>query len=104
MYNAQLTGTMFKCDSKHVLQILKERTNGTQAKDWMNGNSFSRTNMIALKDHYDGTAEGERRMIVAKADLAKLFYQNKSTFSFEKYVTKLLTIFNILEKYKFPVY
>jgi hypothetical protein len=60
--------------------------------------------MIALQDHYDGTAEGERRMAVAKADLAKLFYRNETVFSFEKYVTKLLTIFNILEKYKFPVY
>ena len=60
--------------------------------------------MIALQEHYDGTAEGERRIAVAKADLAKLFYCNESTFSFEKYVTKLLAIFNILEKYKYPVY
>ena len=104
MYNAQLTGTMFKRDSKHVFQILKELTNGTQAEDWMKGKSCGRTAMIALQEHYDGTAEGERRMAVAKADLAKLFYRNESTFSFEKYVTKLLAIFNILEKYKFPVY
>ena len=104
MYNAQLTGAMFKRDSKHVFQILKELTNGTQAEDWMKGKSCGRTAMIALQDHYDGTAEGERRMVVAKADLGKLFYRNEATFSFEKYVTKLLAIFNILEKYKFPVY
>ena len=60
--------------------------------------------MIALQDHYDGKAEGERRMAVAKADLTKLFYRNEATFSFEKYVTKLLNTFNILEKYQFPVY
>ena len=29
MYNAQLAGTMFNRDSKHVHQILKELTNGT---------------------------------------------------------------------------
>jgi hypothetical protein len=104
IYNAQLTGTMFKRDSKHVFQILKELTNGTQAEDWMKGKSCGRTAMIALQEHYDGTAEGERRMAVAKSDLSKLFYRNETTFSFEKYVTKLLTIFNILEKYKFPVY
>ena len=103
-YNAELTGTMFKRDSKHVYQILKELTNGTQAEDWMKGKKCGRIAMIALQDHYDGKAEGERRMAVAKADLTKLFYRNETTFSFEKYVTKLLTIFNILDKYRFPVY
>ena len=104
IYNAQLTGAMFKRDSKHVFQILKELTNGTQAEEWMKGNTCGRAAMIALQNHYDGAAEGERRMAVAKADLGKLFYRNEATFSFEKYVTKLLAIFNILEKYKFPVY
>ena len=98
MYNAQLTGTMFKCDSKHVHQILKELTNGTETEDLMKGKSCGRTAMIALQDHYDGTAESERIMAVAKEDLTKLFYRNESTFSFEKYVTKHLTIFNILKK------
>ena len=103
MYNAQLTGTMFKRDSKHVYQILKELTNGTQAEDWMKEKSCGRIAMIALQNQYDGTAEGERRMDVAKASLTKLFYRNESTFSFEKYVTKHLTIFNILEKYEIPI-
>ena len=104
MYNTQLTGTMFKRDSRHVYQILKELTNGTQAEDWMKEKSCGRIAMIALQNQYDGTAEGERRMDVAKASLTKLFYRNESTFSFEKYVTKHLTIFNILEKDKFPIY
>ena len=104
MYNAQLDGSMFKRDSKHVLQILKELTNGTQAETWMKKKTCGRLAMIALQDHYDGKAEGERRMAVAKADLTKLFYRNEATFSFEKYVTKLLNTFNILEKYQFPVY
>ena len=39
IYNAQLTGAMFKRDSKHVFQILKELTNGTQAEEWMKGNT-----------------------------------------------------------------
>ena len=43
-------------------------------------------------------------MAVAKVDLTKLFYRNESTFSFEKYVNKYLTIFNILKKDKFPIY
>ena len=104
MYNTQLTGTMFKRDSKHVYQIMKELTNGTQVEDWMRGKSYGTIAMIALQNNYDGMAEGERRMTVTKVDLTTLFYRNESTFSFEKYVTKRLTIFNILEKYKFPIY
>ena len=64
----------------------------------MKGKSCGRTAIIALHVNYDGTAEGERIMAVAKEDLTKLFYRNESTFSFEKYVTKHLTIFNILKK------
>ena len=104
IYNTQLTDTIFNRDSKHVYQILKELISGTQAEDWMKEKSCGRIAMIALQNQYDGTAEGERRMDVAKASLTKLFYRNESTFSFEKYVTKHLTIFNILEKDKFPIY
>ena len=32
-------------------------------------------------------------------DLKKIFYKNKTTFIFEKYVIKLKGIFNVLEKY-----
>ena len=74
MYNAQLTGTMFKRDSRHVYQILKELTNGTQTEGWMKGKSCVRIAMIALQNYYDGTAEGERRMAIAKADLTELFF------------------------------
>ena len=104
IYNTQLTDTIFNRDSKHVYQILKELISGTQAEDWMKEKSCGRIAMIALQNQYDGTAEGERRMDVAKASLTKLFYRNESTFSFEKYVNKYLTIFNILKKDKFPIY
>ena len=49
MYKAQLTGTMFKRDSKHVYQILRELTNGTQTEDWMKGKSCGRIAMIVLE-------------------------------------------------------
>ena len=49
MYNAQLTGTIFKRDAKHVYKILKEFTNGTQAEDWMKRKSYGRIAMISLK-------------------------------------------------------
>ena len=38
------------------------------------------------------------------ADLKKIFYNNETTFTFEKYVTKVKEIFNVLEKYGVPFY
>ena len=54
--------------------------------------------------HYDGTSEGVRRKQMARADLKKIFYKNETTFTFEKYVTKLKDIFDVLEKYGAPLY
>ena len=44
------------------------------------------------------------RKQVAIADLNKIFYKNETPFTFEKYVTKLKGIFNVLEKYGVPLY
>ena len=37
-------------------------------------------------------------------DLKKIFYNNETTFTFEKYVTNIKGIFNVLEKYDVPLY
>ena len=49
-----------------------------------------------LQAHYDGTSKGARRNNVSRADLKKIFYNNETTFTFEKYVTKLKGISNVL--------
>ena len=41
---------------------------------------------------------------VARSDLKKIFYNNETTFTFEKYVTKIKGIFNVLERYGDPLY
>jgi hypothetical protein len=104
IYHASHTGAMFVRDTKKILGILKELTAGTDAETWMKGKKCGRQAMIALQTHYDGESEGERRKQVARADLEKLFYRNETTYSFEKYITKLKQIFNVLEKYNVPVY
>ena len=40
----------------------------------------------------------------AISDLKNFFYKNDTTFTFEKYATKLKGGFNVLEKYVFPIY
>ena len=59
--------------------------------------------MQELHTHYDGTSEGSRRKRVSRSDLKKIFYKNETTFTFEKYVTKLKGIFNVLGKYSVPL-
>ena len=55
--------------------------------------------MLALQNNYDRKSEGEHRKQVAKDYIKRLFYRNKSTFSFEKYVTTMKQTFNVLENY-----
>ena len=63
-----------------------------------------RKEMQELQARYDGTSEGARRKQVARADLKNIFYKNETTFTFEKYVTKLKGVFNVLVKYGIPLY
>ena len=55
--------------------------------------------MQALQLHYDKDAVGKRKIQAAKDKLKKIHYYNESTFTFEKYVTRLKKNFNVLEKY-----
>ena len=41
---------------------------------------------------------------VARADLNKRSYKNETYITFEKCITKLKGIFNVLEKYDVPIY
>ena len=54
--------------------------------------------------HYDGISEGSQRNKVTRADLKKIFYNNETTLTIEKYVTNIKGIFNVLEKYDVPLY
>ena len=60
--------------------------------------------MQELQDHYDGMSKGARRKTFARDDLNEIFYNNETTFTFDKYLTKLKEVFNVLEKYGVPLY
>ena len=49
-------------------------------------------------------SEGSQRKQVARSDLKKIFYKNETTFTFDKYITKLKGGFNVLDKYGVPLY
>ena len=75
---------MFSRDTNNVLAILKELTVDSDSETLMKGKCCGQESMLALNNHYDGKSKGECRKHVAKDDLKRLFYRNKTTFSFEK--------------------
>ena len=97
IYQASLIGNMFTRDSKKVLDILKELTLRTDTENFIKSLKCGRKAMQELQAQYDGTSEGAHMKKVARVDLKKIFYKNETTFTFEKYVTKLKGIFNVLE-------
>ena len=50
-------------------------------------------------NHYNGSAESERRIAAARHKLSNLFYKNEMTFNFKTFSTKLKATFDTMEKY-----
>ena len=60
--------------------------------------------MLVLQNPYNGKSEFGLSKQVAKDELKRLFYGNKTTFYLKKYVTKMKQTFNVLENYNVPLY
>ena len=65
---------------------------------------FGQTAILEFQNNYDGKSEFEHRKQVDKDDLNGLFYSNKTTFSFEKYVSNMRQTFNVIENQNVPFY
>ena len=92
-------GTCFPLTPRGSFEILKELTVDTDAETCMKGKFCGQEAVLLLQNHYYGKSEGKRRKQVANHDIHMLFYKNETTFSFEKYVTKMKNI-HVLEHYK----
>jgi hypothetical protein len=105
IYHTPHTGAAYIRDNKQVHTYLTELTNGTEADQWIK--EYRRTHdgraaWIALCNHYDGPAEGDKRVTVARSDITLVHYRNESSFSFEKYSTRLRKAFTTLRDYGQP--
>ena len=102
VYNASLTTAVFRADNKKVANLLAPLILDTDAFDW-GGRKFTqgkgREGWLELVNHYNGTAESERRIAAARHKLSILFYKNEATFNFETFSTKLKATFDTMEKY-----
>ena len=95
---------MFTSDFSKVLNILKGPTIGTDDETWIKGLKYGRNSMQDIQAHYDGAPEGAHYTQISTADLKKTFYKNETTLTLEKYATKLMGIFNVIEKYWVQLY
>ena len=68
------------------------------------GKRFDKEVMLVFQNHCDVKSEGEHRKQVAKDDLKRLSYRNKTTFSIDKYITRNKQTYNVLENYNVPLY
>ena len=105
VFNAPHTGAAYDNYNSTVHQILTELVNRTDADHWIKQHRRAqngRAAWLALCAHYDGPAEGDKRVTVARHDIKVLHYKNESSFSFEKYSTRLKRAFTMLEQYNQP--
>ena len=105
IFNANHTGAAYSADNVTVHQILTELTNGTDADQWIKQHRRTQNGRAAwtgLCNHYDGPAEGDKRVAIARHDVKIVHYRNESSFSFEKYSTRLKSAFTTLSTYNQP--
>jgi len=100
IYLASHRGERFRSDNRKVFQLLTELLSGTPAWTWIS--KFERAEdgkkaMKALRSHYDGPGEVEKRVAYAFSELETAHYKSERVFPFESYVTKLSEAFGILE-------
>jgi hypothetical protein len=104
-YQMALAGPEFTEDDKAVYLKLKGFCLDTPAWEWIreyDGQMSGRNAMIALRLHYGGEGEVNKRIGVARATLSTTIYRNEFAYSFEKFATRMKTAFTVLEKHGEP--
>jgi hypothetical protein len=92
-----LVGPEFTEDDKAVYLKLKGFCLDTPAWEWIreyDGQMSGRSAMNALRLHYEGEGEVNKRIGVARATLSTTVYRNEFAYSFEKFATRMKTVFN----------
>ena len=105
IYAVNQRGDAFRSDNAQVWNILQTVMSDTPGWTWISkyeGRKDGRGAMKALRDHYDGPGEVEKRISHAKRELETAHYRSERIFTFEKYVTKLSEAFQILEDNGIP--
>ena len=100
IYQTAHRGPAFNKDNQKVFEILTQLLSGTMAWTWMSSFEAAKNGkgaFTALRTHYDGPGQIEKRLGYARSILANTHYRSEKQYSFESYVTKLSEAFEILK-------
>jgi hypothetical protein len=92
LYMVGLTGPKYMADRTTSYQLLKGLMVDTDGWACMQGFDRAQDGQRAwqsLCSHYDGAGETQKRIVQARANIADLFYKSETSFSFERFTTKL---------------
>jgi hypothetical protein len=100
IYQVSHRGPVYAWDNNKVMEILTGMLSGTMAWTWIS--SYDTTHngkgaFQALRAHYDGPGQIEKRLGYARNILANTSYKSERQYSFESYVTKLSEAFEIMK-------
>jgi uncharacterized membrane protein YgcG len=100
IYKTTHRGPAYNKDNQKVFEILTQLLSGTMAWTWMSSFEAAKNGkgaFEALRTHYDGPGQIEKRLGYARNILANTHYRSEKQYSFESYVTKLSEAFEILK-------
>ena len=109
IYQLPLNGEEFDIDNASAWAEIKNVTLGTPTYEWIRSYDDSKDGRgawLAILSKCEGGAANNKRLILASKALSLdatkggTFYTNEYTFSFDKYATKLLRGYAVMERYR----
>ena len=105
MYQTAHAGPAYMRDRQKVFEILTQLLSGTPAWTWISSHETTKNGKAAfeaLRKHYDGPGQVEKRLAHAYNILNNTHYRSERQYNFESYVTKLSEAFEILKDNDVP--
>ena len=100
IYQTAQTGPAYMRDRQKIFEILTQLLSGTPAWTWISSHEQTKNGKAAfeaLRQHYDGPGQFEKRLAYAYNILNNTHYRSERQYNFESYVTKLSESFEILK-------
>ena len=95
---APLDGPVFEADARKVHQLILGFVQGENADQWLKPHlkqENGRTDMIALRKHFEGEGNVSRRITEAEHLRNTLHYKGERALPFSHFITKCQNMFNI---------
>lgn len=102
---APLNGPVYEADARRVHQLILGYVQGENADQWLKPHlkqENGRTDMIALRKHFEGEGNVSRRITEAEHLRNTLHYKGERALPFSHFITKCQNMFNIFSDEEEP--